>query len=171
MGVFQVATDTVILGLPIYSLWHLKMRSKKKLGLVGIFVIAFLTTLVGIVRLANLTTVKLKENLTGTMVWADFLTTLEPNLAILCVSLPMLAGVFKDWFGHGDRSTIMNYSNKAYGVGDPQHSNRQKFKKMDDSILMETVVDVRNETISQEELMQAPSSMGFEESKKTQPWK
>jgi hypothetical protein len=135
---------------------------------------------VGIVRLANLTTVKLKENLTGTMVWADFLTTLEPNLAILCVSLPMLAGVFKGWFGHGDRGTTLNYPNRAYGGSDVHSSNRQKFKKMDDSILMETVVDIRNETRSEEELVPAPSSShGFDGSKKgahvhahalSQPW-
>jgi hypothetical protein len=42
MGVFQVATDMVILGLPIYTLWNLKMKSQKKVGLVGIFMIAFL---------------------------------------------------------------------------------------------------------------------------------
>jgi hypothetical protein len=41
-----------------------------------------------IFSLADITTVKVKENMTGTMVRADFLTTLVPDLAILCVSLP-----------------------------------------------------------------------------------
>jgi hypothetical protein len=33
-------------------------------------------------------------NLTGTMIWADFWSATEPNLAILCVSLPMLGSMW-----------------------------------------------------------------------------
>ncbi|KAH9906201.1 hypothetical protein F4778DRAFT_724959 [Xylariomycetidae sp. FL2044] len=158
MGIFQVVTDVVIFCLPIISLSKLKMRLGKKLGLMGVFLVGFLTTLVGIIRLANLTTVQLVENLPGTMVIADFLTTLEPNLGLLCVSLPMLSGLFKSWFGrHGQ--TSLSYGSKQSGnTGERHHSNnRQKFHKMDDSIMMETVIDAHhNDTGSETEL--APSS-------------
>ncbi|KAH8660830.1 hypothetical protein BGZ60DRAFT_543737 [Tricladium varicosporioides] len=109
MGIFQVITDAIILGLPIYMLWGLKMRPAKKLGLMAIFLVGLLTTIVGIIRLANLTTVELKKNLPGTMVYADFLTTLEPNLGILCVSLPMLGGLFRRWSNHGARTNQISY--------------------------------------------------------------
>jgi hypothetical protein len=33
------------------------------------------------------------NNLTGTMIWPDFLSALEPNLAIICVCLPMLGNL------------------------------------------------------------------------------
>jgi hypothetical protein len=73
------------------------------------------------------------------MVYADFLTTLEPNLGILCVSLPMLAGLFKGWFGRDPGTGRSGYgsSNRI----DVKSGSRQKFKKMEDDILMETRVD------------------------------
>ncbi|KAH6664443.1 hypothetical protein B0J14DRAFT_569727 [Halenospora varia] len=152
----------VAMGLPIYTLWGLKMRLAKKLGLMAIFLVGLFhwhtllsrTTIVGIIRLANLTTVELEKNLPGTMVYADFLTTLEPNLGILCVSLPMLGGLFRRWFNRGAESNQMSYgsSNRTDGKG----RTRQKFKKMDESILMETMVDSgHRDTGSETEL--APS--------------
>jgi hypothetical protein len=42
MGIFQVITDALILALPIYSLWGLKMQQSRKLGLMGVFMIGFL---------------------------------------------------------------------------------------------------------------------------------
>ncbi|KAI0470745.1 hypothetical protein GGR56DRAFT_660360 [Xylariaceae sp. FL0804] len=141
MGVFQVVTDFVILGLPLLSLWKLKMRPRRKLALMGVFLVGFITTIVGIIRLANLTTVQLETNLPGTMVIADFLTTLEPNLGLLCVSLPMLAGLFKSWFGRGQETTDgYGSSNQYVAGGGGRSTDRQKFRKMDDAYMMETVI-------------------------------
>jgi len=42
MGIFQVITDGLILTLPIYSLWGLKMQQSRKLGLIGVFLIGLL---------------------------------------------------------------------------------------------------------------------------------
>ena len=50
-----------------------------------------------IVRIVSLTKLDM-TNLTGTMIWADFWSTVEPNLGILCVSLPML-GRLRSRFG------------------------------------------------------------------------
>lgn len=127
------------------------------------------TTVVGVIRLANLTTVELYTNLPGTMVYADFLTTLEPNLGLLCVSLPMLAGLLKRWFGR-KASTAASYGgssgNKTFGGGGGsgshgRHTDRKKFQKMDDSIMMETIIDVmHNDTGSETEL--APAAGKYE---------
>lgn len=43
-----------------------------------------------IFRLIHISTVDLQLNVTGTMPTTVFLFTLEPNLAILCISIPML---------------------------------------------------------------------------------
>lgn len=50
-------------------------------------------SVVAIIRIVTLTELDL-TNLTGTMVWADFWSTTEPLLAILCVSLPMLGSLW-----------------------------------------------------------------------------
>ena len=42
MGIFQVITDGFILGLPIYSLWGLKMQQSRKLGLMAVFMVGLL---------------------------------------------------------------------------------------------------------------------------------
>jgi len=117
------------------------------------------TTIVGIIRLANLTTVKLHDNLTGTMVYADFLTTLEPNLGMLCVSLPMLAGLFKGWFGRNPGTSKSGYgsSNRM----DVKSGTRQKFKKIDEDLLMETMAgNGHHDTGSETELTSSAHKTG-----------
>lgn len=46
----------------------------------------------------------LATNLTGTMVYADFLSVFEPNLGILCVSLPMLGPIYARYIRRGPSS-------------------------------------------------------------------
>jgi hypothetical protein len=50
-------------------------------------------SVIAIIRIVTLTQLDLM-NLTGTMIWADFWSATEPNLAILCVSLPMLGSMW-----------------------------------------------------------------------------
>ncbi|OIW30687.1 hypothetical protein CONLIGDRAFT_713264 [Coniochaeta ligniaria NRRL 30616] len=90
IGAFNVITDAIILTLPIPTIWGLKMSSSARLGLSAVFMIGLIVSVVAIIRIISLTQLDL-TNLTGTMVWADFWSTVEPNLGIICVSLPMLS--------------------------------------------------------------------------------
>ncbi|KAK3952818.1 hypothetical protein QBC32DRAFT_259153 [Pseudoneurospora amorphoporcata] len=90
IGAFNVVTDLVILTLPLPTVWGLKMNWSTKAGLTGVFLVGLLTSVVAIIRIVTLTDLDM-TNLTGTMVYADFWSTVEPNLAILCVSMPMLS--------------------------------------------------------------------------------
>lgn len=51
------------------------------------------TSVVAIIRIVTLVGLDM-QNLTGTMIYADFWSTVEPNLAILCVSMPMLGSLW-----------------------------------------------------------------------------
>ncbi|KAK3401706.1 hypothetical protein B0T20DRAFT_121270 [Sordaria brevicollis] len=93
IGAFNVVTDIVILTLPLPTVWGLKMNWSTKAGLTGVFLIGLLTSVVAIIRIVTLVGLDM-ENLTGTMVYADFWSTVEPNLAILCVSMPMLGSLW-----------------------------------------------------------------------------
>ncbi|KAF7533426.1 hypothetical protein G7054_g7075 [Neopestalotiopsis clavispora] len=90
IGAFNIITDVLIFFLPIHTIWTLQMKTRAKIGVVAVFLIGILTSIVGICRIVSLLNVDLTNNLTGTMIYADFLSTIEPNLAVLCVSLPVL---------------------------------------------------------------------------------
>ncbi|RYC80049.1 hypothetical protein BFJ63_vAg17071 [Fusarium oxysporum f. sp. narcissi] len=94
IGAFNAITDVLILSLPLPVLWSLQARTSTKVGLTIIFSIGLLVSVVAIIRIISLASVDVKGDLTGTMVWAAFLSTVEPNLAIVCVSLPMLAPLY-----------------------------------------------------------------------------
>ncbi|KAI8397481.1 hypothetical protein FOFC_20787 [Fusarium oxysporum] len=97
IGAFNAITDVLILSLPLPVLWSLQARTSTKVGLTIIFSIVILSytsnkidsifslpnrvSVVAIIRIISLASVDLKGNLTGTMVWAAFLSTVEPNLA------------------------------------------------------------------------------------------
>ncbi|KAH8201472.1 hypothetical protein TruAng_004396 [Truncatella angustata] len=85
IGAFNIITDVIIFFLPIWTIWHLQMKTRAKVGVLAVFLIGILTSVFGICRIVSLLSVDLKNDLTGTMVYADFLSTVEPNLAIICV--------------------------------------------------------------------------------------
>lgn len=61
-------------------------------------------------RLIYISTVDLTLNITGTMPTTIFLFTLEPNLAILCVSIPMLRPFYRVYRKRMGGSRIEEYS-------------------------------------------------------------
>ncbi|KAB5511577.1 hypothetical protein GE09DRAFT_685682 [Coniochaeta sp. 2T2.1] len=89
IGAFNVITDVIILTLPVPTIWRLKMSGSARLGISAVLMIGLVVSVVAIVRIVSLTRLDM-TNLTGTMIWADFWSTVEPNLGIFCVSLPML---------------------------------------------------------------------------------
>ncbi|KAH6847069.1 hypothetical protein B0I37DRAFT_137465 [Chaetomium sp. MPI-CAGE-AT-0009] len=93
IGSFNIITDVIILTLPLPTVWALKMSTPAKLGLTGVFLVGLIVSVIGIIRIVTLTQLDLL-NLTKTMIWADFWSATEPNLAILCVSLPMLGSLW-----------------------------------------------------------------------------
>ncbi|KAH6623822.1 hypothetical protein F5144DRAFT_372451 [Chaetomium tenue] len=93
IGSFNIITDVIILTLPLPTVWALKMSTPAKLGMTGVFLVGLIVSVIGIIRIVTLTQLDLM-NLTGTMIWADFWSATEPNLAILCVSLPMMGSLW-----------------------------------------------------------------------------
>ncbi|KAI1640002.1 hypothetical protein F4809DRAFT_592109 [Biscogniauxia mediterranea] len=82
--------DLVIMALPMHSIWSLNTRTTDKIGITSCFALGLACVVCAIFRLIYISTVDLTTNITGTMPSTVFLFILEPNLAILCVSIPML---------------------------------------------------------------------------------
>ncbi|KAK4152193.1 hypothetical protein C8A00DRAFT_35104 [Chaetomidium leptoderma] len=123
IGAFNIISDVIILTLPLPTVWALKMSTPSKLGITGVFLIGLIVSVVAILRIVTLTQLEL-TNLTGTMIWADFWSTTEPNLAILCVSLPMLGSLWSRCF-----TTRRGASKLAYNSSE-NNTNGSAFSKI-----------------------------------------
>ncbi|KAI0025399.1 hypothetical protein F4780DRAFT_326935 [Xylariomycetidae sp. FL0641] len=86
----NAAGDLVIMALPMRVIWTLQTRKTDKIGITISFALGLACVVCAVFRLIYISTVDLNSNVTGTMPTTIFLFILEPNLAVLCVSIPML---------------------------------------------------------------------------------
>ncbi|KAL1910008.1 hypothetical protein Sste5344_004197 [Sporothrix stenoceras] len=89
---FNILTDIIVLGLPLYILVDLKIRRRTKFGLIFIFLLGILVTITSIARM-----VIFVQGLFGLVMSADptfnigFITSdIETNLALITASIPAL---------------------------------------------------------------------------------
>ncbi|KAK0714226.1 hypothetical protein B0T21DRAFT_386954 [Apiosordaria backusii] len=113
IGAFNIITDVVILTLPIPTVWSLKTSKGNKIGLTVVFLVGLLV--VAMIRIVTLTQLDL-VNLTESMIWADFWSATEPNLGILCVSLPMLGNLWTRYFSRKSPSKLDPYHSSENGT-------------------------------------------------------
>ncbi|KAJ9134133.1 Integral membrane protein [Pleurostoma richardsiae] len=137
IGVFNIVTDIIILTLPVPTIWTLKTGKKVKAALTGVMMIGLLVSVVAVARIVALTSLDLTFDLTGTMIYADWLSAVEPNLAILCISLPMLRPL---------RTHIRSRKTPSHALSNTDENSRfNDSKRMrirdanDDSFAMETI--------------------------------
>ncbi|KAI1390773.1 uncharacterized protein F4822DRAFT_426618 [Hypoxylon trugodes] len=95
--VTNIVTDLIIMGLPMYTIWHLQMRKTEKVALTIAFGLGFASIIVACKRLAAVFTYDVTENPTGTVGESAFLCVLETFLALLCVNIPMLRPLVRRW--------------------------------------------------------------------------
>lgn len=82
-------------------------------------------------------------NLTGTMIWADFWSATEPNLAILCVSLPMLGSLWSRCFGRQGASKL-GYSGEN-GTNGSAFSKLKNQSNQSNQIALESIYAANQE--------------------------
>ncbi|RYP69899.1 hypothetical protein DL771_005842 [Monosporascus sp. 5C6A] len=92
--VFNAASDLLLIALPMPVVWRLQMRRSLKVKLAAVLSLGVVVTVIAILRLKALLEMDWEGDVTGTAERAMFLSVLEPNLAILCVSLPMLQPLY-----------------------------------------------------------------------------
>ncbi|KAH7157294.1 hypothetical protein B0J13DRAFT_541496 [Dactylonectria estremocensis] len=104
--------DVVIMALPMQSIWSLQTRKSEKIGITSCFLLGLACVVCAIFRLIYISTVDLTTNVTGTMPTTIFLFTLEPNLAVLCVSIPMLRPFYAKYKRRMGGSKLDEYSDE-----------------------------------------------------------
>ncbi|KAF4981155.1 hypothetical protein FZEAL_2989 [Fusarium zealandicum] len=104
--------DLVIMALPMHSIWQLQTRRTDKIGITSCFALGLACVVCAVFRLIYISTVDLNANVTGTMPTTIFLFILEPNLAILCVSIPMLRPFYAKYKKRMGGSRLEEYSDE-----------------------------------------------------------
>ncbi|RYP42683.1 hypothetical protein DL767_000052 [Monosporascus sp. MG133] len=94
--VFNAVSDLLLIALPMPVIWRLQMRRSLKVKLAAVLSLGVVVTIIAILRLKALLETDWEGDVTGPAERAMFLSVLEPNLAILCVSLPMLQPLYGD---------------------------------------------------------------------------
>ena len=152
----NAVADLIIMALPMHSIWSLNTRRSEKLGITACFLLGlaygFLSLIsqesqltkisscfiCAIFRLIYISTVDMTSDITGTMPSTIFLFILEPNLAILCVSIPMLRPFYRMYKKRMGGSRLEEYSHDrtdAYG----SQSRSGQSSKMDTGSCPENV--------------------------------
>ncbi|OHE96854.1 integral membrane protein [Colletotrichum orchidophilum] len=97
-GLFNCITNTVIMLVPLYTIWSLtKVSVSTRWGLSGVFLLNLIAIVASIVRLRIMINVYTLAQIVRNLPAATFLTVLETNLTILCNSLPMLLPLWAFW--------------------------------------------------------------------------
>ncbi|KAI0475298.1 hypothetical protein GGR56DRAFT_506341 [Xylariaceae sp. FL0804] len=109
--------DLIIMTLPMHRIWSLKTRRTDKIGITACFALGLACVVCAIFRLIYISTVDLNSNVTGTMPTTIFLFILEPNLAILCISIPMLRPFYVMYRKRTGGSRLNEYSNERSRSG------------------------------------------------------
>ncbi|KAI9056066.1 hypothetical protein LZ554_000996 [Drepanopeziza brunnea f. sp. 'monogermtubi'] len=119
--------DLVIMAVPMKSIWKLQTRRTDKIGIISCFSLCLACVVCAVFRLIYISTVDLNGNITGTMPTTIFLFVLEPNLAILCVSIPMLRPFYAKYrrrMGGTSRLDDSSQKNSSAGVGHSKYAGR-----------------------------------------------
>ncbi|VUC31537.1 unnamed protein product [Clonostachys rosea] len=122
----NVVLDAIVIVLPLWTIWKLKMRKSDKIGLFVAFSISIAMLVVSIIRAEYVTTTSLKGDLTATLPINLFLTVFEQQLAIITISIPMLRPLWRRY-----RARIGGYSISEEGGKGSGYSGRAGSKSND----------------------------------------
>ncbi|TEA17701.1 hypothetical protein C8034_v010031 [Colletotrichum sidae] len=116
-GSLTVLTDIIIVGLPFYVFLGSQMGKRKKIGLMAIFALGILVTVVSIARLYFLA-----ANFTDTSPDKNFslgfcVSQIECSLAIITASAPALWPLIRRWMPQLQSSKREDYYNRKYNTG------------------------------------------------------
>lgn len=142
IGAYNIVSDFIVLTLPLRTIWTLNTRKQMKISLSIVFLAGLIVSAVAVCRIFTLTSLQL-DDVTGTMMWVDFLSTLEVNLAIICVSIPMLGPYLARYKKTRGASKLDRYGGS--GQSELRISKRAK-KPGPDTLALESIYDHNDDT-------------------------
>ncbi|KAH9208340.1 hypothetical protein DL95DRAFT_480514 [Leptodontidium sp. 2 PMI_412] len=110
-GGVNVATDFMVMGLPVPYVWNLHLAWRRKVGVCIMFSLGTVVTVISMIRIKFLVSIDF-ANPTQTLFPAGYWTSLEATIGIICANLPMvrmyLVSVAPSIFGTTNARTSAN---------------------------------------------------------------
>ncbi|KAL8956134.1 MAG: hypothetical protein Q9183_006402 [Haloplaca sp. 2 TL-2023] len=91
-NILNIALDIVIIALPMFPLWRIKVTVAKRVGLTFVFLLSAIATIMSCLRLHAVHSVVFDDptwNLVPVAIWS----TVESTVGVVCCCLPVLAPV------------------------------------------------------------------------------
>ncbi|KAI1499600.1 integral membrane protein [Biscogniauxia marginata] len=118
---FSIATDVVILVLPMQPIFQSKLPTRQKWALMIVFALGIFVTVTSILRMQTLNFSSTSPDTTYDIT-SSIWTVIEENVAILCACLPMCKGPLSLLFPSVFKPTPRNVSKKS-STGNSSRSN------------------------------------------------
>ncbi|KAF7541286.1 hypothetical protein G7054_g691 [Neopestalotiopsis clavispora] len=146
------STDLAIMGMPMYTIWHLRMRKTEKLAMASCFALGFACCIIGVVRIVELVRVDLVSNITGTMGDTILLLGLELIFGIMCTNIPMMRPFYARYRSRKSSSKLEEEpkrSDPSNNSGSHASGARQRIARRlgiadDQTIGIETALELEN---------------------------
>ncbi|KAI1377812.1 hypothetical protein F4677DRAFT_413630 [Hypoxylon crocopeplum] len=127
----NILADTMIIILPMPLLWSLKLSLVRKLGLIALFLVAAVTTVISILRCVYNAKID-PMDATWNFVTVAILSTVEVNVGVCCACMPVMYPLFRFLIGRQIVSKTHTGSNDArYAYARHSSRTRQKLASSD----------------------------------------
>ncbi|KAJ5382533.1 hypothetical protein N7517_000444 [Penicillium concentricum] len=158
---FSIATDIIILALPMHPLYKSKIQPRRKIALMLVFALGAFVAVTSILRMQTLDFSSSSPDTTydlASSVW----TIIEENMAITCACLPMmwapLARIFPSFFSIDDRAN--SYGSSAVRTLEPNATSRSRSNWSNFNAYPDTKGSISMNQISDSENRTSEDSMG-----------
>ncbi|KAJ5592388.1 hypothetical protein N7537_009292 [Penicillium hordei] len=106
----NMATDVLILVVPIPILWNLQMRRPQKILLSGIFLVGGIVCIASFIRIYYITFLKTPYDYTWVIGNFYLWSSIEPSIGILCACLPTLYPLLRSIVARISGNSLRRYS-------------------------------------------------------------
>ncbi|KAI1182780.1 hypothetical protein F5B17DRAFT_419053 [Nemania serpens] len=122
----NILADAVIIALPLPLLWSLRLSTLRKLGLIALFLVAAITTVISLLRVIFNASIS-PADATWNFVTVAILSTVEVNVGVCCACMPVIYPLFRCFVGRRIISKAHTSSNDAsYAYG--RHSSHMRHR-------------------------------------------
>ncbi|KAL7624885.1 hypothetical protein AAE478_004099 [Parahypoxylon ruwenzoriense] len=122
---FSIATDVIILALPMQPIFSSKLHSRQKWALMIVFALGMFVTITSILRMQTLNFSSTSSDPTYDVASTTW-TVIEENVAIICACLPMCKGplswLFPSVFVSASTRSSGGYRQSQQHTGDPNRN-------------------------------------------------
>ncbi|KAI9884094.1 MAG: swr1 complex component [Watsoniomyces obsoletus] len=113
LAAVTIIYDCIIFLLPIPLLARVQISRRRKVGLIGVFVLGLFTTVCSILRLVQIVTISKNGNSTMLVLWG----TIEMNVGIILTCIPTLTPLFKYFRNRTTKQGGYGYGYEGYPDG------------------------------------------------------